>query len=122
MSKPLDFEIVTNDDTLVELLIRKRSDQSAHNLTGAEITWRLFGPDGSVLIEKAPDDITILDQTASTGKIQFMIEQADSAALNTAYYPHEAVVVQTSQNNTVTNGDDLLTAGRAYIRRQLKAP
>lgn len=119
----LDFSMVANNDMLIETVAVDKLDGSLRSLTDASIKWQLFRPGTrSPLVTKSTDDgsITILDQITQKGRFKFQLNAADTFGFETGCYPHEAVVIDEEGNaNTLTAGDQKVSAGNAFIRQEL---
>lgn len=123
MTNPLNFQMVSNNDFLLEWVVTKKSDGSLFDLTGCSLIWQLFAPcsrNPIVTYSTSDGSIVIEDQGAAKGRFRFQIEHADVQDLDTDYYPHEAVLVDSSGNDTTLIADiPELPYGTAFIRRQL---
>lgn len=121
LSNLLNFQMVSNNKRTVESVVLNPDDGSLVNLSGAVIIWQLFYPGTrSPIATKQTSDgsIIVLDQTAKKGRFQFTIQPDDTKDLDSAYYPHEAVISIGGDPVTLTSDTKKEVVGTVYIRRQ----
>jgi hypothetical protein len=105
-----NFDIHAGDDLVVPVTATKEVDQSALDLTGAAVTWKLARQAGGpALIEKTatePVDANGIRFTnAAGGLLEVDLVPADTVALAPGCYVHEVRIVDTfGKVSTLTTG------------------
>lgn len=120
MTTKLDFPIVNGNNDTISIDVLDKDDAPVI-LTGMTIKWCLFFPDGSIAVTKLSSQIAISNSTAGVAnRMSIAITPSDTISLPQGNYPHEAITVSTGGNvATVTDNDDILSYGTAFIRQQL---
>lgn len=113
----LNFSIVTNNDDMIQINVKKRSNCLPADI--AQARWEMFFPGTRIpAVTKENSDITILD-----GAIKFLLEHTDTVDLIPGEYVHEPTIITVDGRiHTVTEGDLDLTPGIVTVRKILTDP